>query len=363
MSVRLALAFLAAVSAYLIGSEKGWADEQARPNIVFILIDDAGFSDFGSYGSEIQTPNLDRIAQDGVRFTNFHVASTCEATRVMLQSGIDNHRAGAGTLQVVIADNQRGKPGYEGYLSDDAHSLGQLLHDAGYATYYTGKWNIGNGLARSPGARGWDRYMSLEQTGADNYEAKVYAPFNMEAVWWEDGHRAVLPPDFFSTKYYFDRMMQYIEEGRSSGKPFMAMIATQAVHSPLQAPNPDIEKYMHRYDVGWEKVRLERYQRQVNMGLVPAGLSLPVAPGAKRWESLSDEQRRDYSKKMAVYAGMLDNADQHTGRLIDYLKKSGQFDNTVFIIMSDNGADAYDLSQLNLPFKIWYNLNFALGYL
>ena len=187
MSVRLALAFLAAVSAYLIGSEKGWADEQARPNIVFILIDDAGFSDFGSYGSEIQTPNLDRIAQDGVRFTNFHVASTCEATRVMLQSGIDNHRAGAGTLQVVIADNQRGKPGYEGYLSDDAHSLGQLLHDAGYATYYTGKWNIGNGLARSPGARGWDRYMSLEQTGADNYEAKVYAPFNMEAVWWEDG--------------------------------------------------------------------------------------------------------------------------------------------------------------------------------
>ena len=118
-------------------------------------------------------------------------------------------------------------------------------------------------------------------------------------------------------------MMQYIEEGKSSGKPFMAMIATQAVHSPLQAPNPDIEKYMHRYDVGWEKIRLERYQRQVNMGLVPAGLSLPVAPGAKSWETLSDEQRRDYSKKMAVYAGMLDNANQHTGRLIDYLKKSG----------------------------------------
>ena len=362
MSGRRALAGLVAVSSLIMVFENSGAQAQSRPNIVFILIDDAGFSDFGAYGSEIETPNLDRIAQEGVRFTNFHVASTCEATRVMLQSGIDNHRAGAGTLQVVIADNQRGMPGYEGYLSDNAHSLGQLLHDAGYATYYTGKWNIGNGVERSPGGRGWDRYMSLEQTGADNYEAKVYAPFNMEAVWWEDGHRAVLPRDFFSTKYYFDKMMQYIEEGKSSGKPFMAMIATQAVHSPLQAPNPDIEKYMHRYNSGWEQIRSERYQRQVNMGLVPAGFSLPVAPGAKTWKSLSHEQQRDYSKKMAVYAGMLDNADQHTGRLINYLKKSGQFDNTVFIMMSDNGADAYDLSQLNLPFRIWYSLNFALGY-
>src|SRR3954451_11824265 len=218
MLPRLALAAVAAASPYLVACEKSGAEEQSRPNIVFILIDDAGFSDFGSYGSEIATPNLDRIAQEGVRFTNFHVASTCEATRVMLQSGIDNHRAGAGTLQVVIADNQKNQPGYEGYLSDEAHSLGQLLHDAGYATYYTGKWNIGNGVDRSPGARGWDRYMSLEHTGADNYEAKVYAPFNMEAVLWEDGHRAVLPPDFFSTKYYFDKMMQYIDEGKSSGK-------------------------------------------------------------------------------------------------------------------------------------------------
>jgi arylsulfatase A-like enzyme len=124
-----------------------------RPNIVFILIDDAGFGDFGAYGSEIATPNIDSIAKAGVRFTNFHTASTCESTRVMLQSGVDSHRAGAGTLLVTIADNQKGKPGYEGYLSDNVNSPGQLMRDGGYATYYTGKWNIGKGVERSPGAR------------------------------------------------------------------------------------------------------------------------------------------------------------------------------------------------------------------
>jgi arylsulfatase A-like enzyme len=121
-----------------------------RPNIVFILVDDAGFSDFGAYGSEIATPNIDSLANEGLRFTNFHTASTCEATRVMLHSGVDHHLAGAGTLSVVIAENQKGKPGYEGYLSDRVHSLGQLLRDGGYATYYSGKWNIGDGLERSP---------------------------------------------------------------------------------------------------------------------------------------------------------------------------------------------------------------------
>jgi len=332
------------------------------PNIVFVLIDDAGFSDFGAYGGEIATPNIDAIARSGVRFTNFHTASTCEASRVMLHSGVDNHRAGAGTLQVVIANNQKGKPGYEGHLSDQAHSLGQLLRDGGYATYFAGKWNIGNGLERSPGARGWDRYIGLEQTGADNYEAKVYAPFNLEPVWWEDGRRAQLPADFFSTRHYVDKMIRYVDEGRAGGKPFFSLISLQAVHSPPQAPQADIEKYLQRYEAGWDRVRAERYQRQVQMGLMPAGLQLPQAPNRRSWDSLSDAQKRAYAKRMAVYAGMLDNADQHIGRFREHLRKTGELDNTVFIVMSDNGADAYDLANLNLPFKVWYRLNYALGY-
>lgn len=338
------------------------APEAVRPNIVFVLIDDAGFSDLGVYGSEIATPNIDSIAREGVRFTNFHTASTCEATRVMLQSGIDNHRAGAGTLQAVIANNQKGKPGYEGYLSDHAHSLGQLMRDGGYATYYAGKWNIGGGLARAPGARGWDRYIALDQTGADNYEAKVYAPLNKEAVWWEDGKRAQLPADFFSTRHYVDKMIQYVDEGRASGKPFFGMIALQAVHSPLQAPQDDIEKYMPVYAAGWDRIRNSRYQNQVSMGLVPAGVTLPQAPHSRRWNSLDEGEQREYAKRMAVFAGMLDNADQHIGRFRDHLRKTGQLDNTAFIVMSDNGADAFDLSRINLPFRLWYRTHYSLAY-
>ncbi len=334
----------------------------ARPNIVFLLFDDIGFSDFGAYGSEIATPNIDALARSGVRFSNFHTASTCEATRVMLQSGVDNHRAGAGTLGVVIADNQKGKPGYEGYLSDEVHSLGQLMRDGGYATYYAGKWNIGKGVERSPGTRGWDRYVALEQTGADNFEAKVYAPFDLEAVWWEDGRLAELPKDFFSTQHYFDKAIQYIDEGRGRGKPFMAMIALQAVHSPLQAPQADIDQQRGRYELGWEKVREARYRRQVVMGLMPDGLQLPRAPYTREWASLTVEERRDAAKRMAVYAAMLSNADAQLGRFTDYLKKIGEFDNTVFIVMSDNGADPYDLARVNLPFRLWYAINRSLGH-
>lgn len=175
------------------------------------------------------------------------------------------------------------------------HSLGQLLRGGGYATYYSGKWNIGDGLERSPGARGWDRYLALEQTGADNFEAKVYAPFNLEAVWWEDGRRA------------------------------------------------------------------ERYARQVEMERVPDGLTLPRASPDREWARLSDDERRAETSKMAVFAAMLDNADQQIGRLREHLRSTGELDNTVFIVMSDNGADAYDLSQLNLAMRLWYRTNFALG--
>lgn len=356
----------------IVGAQTPPASQNAptkRPNIVLVILDDAGFSDFGSYGSEIATPNIDQLARTGVRLTNFHAASTCEPTRAMLLSGVDSHRAGAGALQVLIANNQKGKPGYEGYLSEKAHSLGQLLRDGGYATYFAGKWNQGNGLERAPGARGWDRYLALEQTGADNFEARTYAPFNLEAVWWENGKRAQLPADFYSTKTYVDRLIEYIEEGRASSKPFMAMLALQAPHTPLQAPAADIEKYVGRYDAGWTRIRAERYRRQVELGIMPAGLTLPRLPAAlgvphilnNDWERLSADERRQSARKMAVYAAMIDNADQHIGRLREHLRRAGDLDNTVFVVMSDNGADAVDFERLNPAFRLWYRVNFASG--
>jgi arylsulfatase A-like enzyme len=344
-----------------------------RPNIVFVLLDDAGFSDLGSYGGEIATPTFDTLARQGVRFSSFHTAATCEASRAMLHSGVDNHRAGAGALMPVIAESQKGQPGYEGYLSDRAHSLGQLMRDGGYATYFAGKWNLGYGLERSPGARGWERYLGLEQTGADNFEAKVWAPFNAEAVWWQDGQRFHPPKDFFSSKSYVDTLIRYIDEGRSgtaAGRPFFAMLSLQAVHSPLQAPQADIDRYAQRYRAGWDAVRAERYRKQVELGLVPAGLTLPKVPAALgfpflrgdgQWSAFSADEQREFAHKMAVYAGMLDNADQQVGRLREHLRKIGELDNTVFVVMSDNGADFTDTSRINLPFRAWYRWVYPAG--
>ena len=349
------------------------APPRLRPNIVFVLLDDAGFSDLGSYGGEIATPTMDALAAQGVRFSNFHTAPTCEASRAMLHSGVDNHRAGMGALMPVIAESQKGKPGYEGYLSDHAHSLGALMRDGGYATYFAGKWNLGYGLGRDPGTRGWDRYLALEQTGADNFEAKVWAPFNTEAVWWQDGQRFHPPKDFYSSRAYADALMRYIDEGRRAGgaaKPFLAMLSLQAVHAPLQAPPADIERYAQRYQAGWDRIRAERYQRQVQMGLMPDGLTLPRVPaslgfphlrGDGDWSRFSASEQRQMAQRMAVYAGMLDNADQQIGRLREHLRRIGELDRTVFVIMSDNGADFTDVSQVNLPFRAWYRWNFPAG--
>lgn len=371
MITRLLLALAALALAHSTVAAQTTAPR--KPNIVFVLLDDAGFSDLGSYGGEIATPTFDTLAKQGVRFSNFHTAATCEASRAMLHSGVDNHRAGAGALMPVIADSQKGQPGYEGYLSERAHSLGTLMRDGGYATYFAGKWNLGYGLERGPGARGWDRYLGLEQTGADNYEAKVWAPFNTEAVWWQDGQRYVPPKDFFSTRTYVDTVIRYIDEGRkgsAADKPFFAMLSLQAVHSPLQAPQADIDKYAKRYAAGWDVIRAERYQRQVETGLMPAGLTLPRVPAALgfpylrgdgAWASFSEAEQREFAAKMAVYAGMLDDADRQVGRLREHLKKIGELDNTVFIIMSDNGADFTDTSRINLPFRAWYAMNYPAG--
>lgn len=364
-----------AAAALLLNPTLGAAATPAakRPNFVFVLLDDAGYSDLGSYGSEIATPTFDTLARQGVRFSNFHTAATCEASRAILHSGVDNHLAGAGALMPVIAESQKGQPGYEGYLSDRAYSLGQLLKDGGYATYFAGKWNLGYGLERGPGARGWDRYLGLEQTGADNFEAKVWAPFNTEAVWWQDGKRYVPPKDFFSTTTYVDTVIRYIDEGRAgkaADKPFFAMLALQAVHSPLQAPQADIDKYAKVYQAGWDKVRAERYRRQVEMGLMPAGLTLPRVPAALGfpylrgngdWASFSEAEQREFARKMAVYAGMLDHADREIGRLREHLRRIGELDNTVFIVMSDNGADFTDTSRINGPFRAWYRINYPAG--
>ena len=197
------------------------------------------------------------------------------------------------------------------------------------------------------------------QTGSDNYEAKNYAPIDDASTWYEGTTEIALPSDFYSTKYYVDRMIGFLENDKNMTKPFFSVVALQANHYPHQVPKEYIDRYMGRYDKGWDQVRKERYAHQVQMGVVPAGPEPRLGPGAVAWNTLSDKDKREYAKRMAVYAGMLEAADEHIGRLRDYLKKAGKLNNTVFIVLSDNGADPY---RLDKTFWFWYMFNYNVGY-
>jgi len=319
-----------------------------------------GFADLGCYGSEISTPNIDALAAKGVRFTNFHTASTCSPTRSMLLTGVANHLIGFGNMDEIMADNQIGKPGYEGYLSNRAVTLPTLLKSAGYHTYMAGKWHLGKEKSHLPASRGFERSIALMESGADNWEKKSYLPLYDDVTFYE-GFKKVdeLPEDWFSTDYYTDRMIEYIGKDHGDGKPFFGYLSYQAQHYPLQAPKEYIEKYLGTYDDGWELLRKRQYDNQVKMGLMPAGLTMQRNPDVPDWDKLSDKDKRYYSKRMAVYAAMMENLDSNIGRLLDYLRKIKELDNTVIVFMDDNGADNNDQVKI---FPEWYAANFDLSY-
>ena len=330
-----------------------------RPNIVVFLLDDTGYADLGAYGSEIETPNIDALAASGVRFTNYHTAATCSPTRSMLLTGADNHLTGMGNMIEIMADNQFDQPGYEGYMSNRVVTVATLLKDAGYHTYMAGKWHLGKTKDSLPAARGFERSVALMESGADNWEKKTYLPLYDFVHFYEGFEEIDLPDDFFSTDYYVDRIKEYIDKDRNDGKPFFAYVSLQAQHYPLQAPKEYIDKYDGVYDIGWDEIREQRYQRQIEMGIMPDGLEMRPIVYAEPWESLSEDERRMRAKQQAVYAGMLDNADANLGRLIDYLEEIGEADNTLIIVKSDNGADNNEQDKV---FPEYYAANFDMSY-
>jgi len=330
-----------------------------RPNIIIVLLDDTGYADLGAYGSEISTPNIDHLASAGVQFTNFHAAAACTPTRGMLLTGVDNHRVGMGNMLEIMADNQFDQPGYEGFMGYSVVTLPTLLKDSGYHTYMAGKWHLGKTKKSIPAARGFERSISLMESGADNFEKKSYLPMYDFVHFYEDFEEVDLPEDFFSTDYYTDRLIEYIGKDHGDGKPFFGYLSLQAQHYPLQAPKEYIDKYDGVYEVGWDEIRARRYARQVELGLMPAGLTLPPIAAAPPWDSLSDEDRRMYAKRMTVYAGMLENVDANFGRLTAYLEEIGEADNTVIVFMSDNGPDN---NEQDKNFPEWYAANFDLSY-
>lgn len=311
----------------------------SRPNVVVILADDAALTDFGAYGGEAHTPNIDALAARGAMFTQFRASPLCSPSRAMLLTGMDNHLTGFATIPEVLPSEQRGKPGYSMALEPGVLTLADRLRKLGYRTLMVGKWHLGEEAGAMPQAHGFDRSFALAASGADNWEKKAYIPYYKDAPWYEDGVEADLPHDFYSSRFIVDKMIAYLRETDQS-KPFFAYLPFQAVHIPVQAPAELIARYKGRYEAGWDVLRRERQQRAVALGLVPPGAAMAdLPPGYRRWDDLSDEDRVLYAARMEVHAAMLEAMDMHIGRLIDHLKASGQYDNTIFVLASDNGPE------------------------
>ncbi|MFK8049875.1 MAG: sulfatase-like hydrolase/transferase, partial [Halioglobus sp.] len=260
------LAWLPAVVAQTGAS--GAPPSGAPPNIVLIVADDIGFSDFGSYGGEIETPHIDALAQAGIRFTNFHVASSCAPTRAMLMTGTDSHLAGIGSMRELMPLSHRGKPGYGGVLNDRVQTIAQRLQSAGYRTSAAGKWHLGIEARNLPPARGFDYSVIQADSGSDNFEMRPYLPMQAEAYWFENGEQLrSLPQGFYSSTHFVDKTIEFLRSSSSQRKPFFAYVAFMANHTPIQAPAHFIDRYRGRYLEGWVAVRKARTQKLRESGL------------------------------------------------------------------------------------------------
>jgi arylsulfatase len=318
---------------------------EPRPNFLLVMVDDMGWTDIGSFGSEIDTPNLDALAQGGVTFSDFHVSVSCSPTRSMLLSGTDNHIAGLGNMGEMLAPEQKGKPGYEGHLNDRVVSLAEVLRQGGYHTYMAGKWHLGHAPGQYPHDRGFERSLSLLFGGASYWRDM----FGMMAVHEEvaeyvldDEKLEALPADFYATRSYADFLIEAIRSNGADGKPFFAYLAFTAPHDPLQVPEPWLSRYRGVYDDGYEALKEKRAARARMLGLVPESAQTPARHKMlAAWESLSKEQQALGARGMEVYAGMVSNMDYHFGRVVDFLKDIGEYDNTVIVFLSDNGPNPW----------------------
>jgi arylsulfatase A-like enzyme len=314
-----------------------------RPNFLVIVADDLGFSDIGAFGGEIDTPNLDRLAHAGIRFTDFHSAPACSPTRSMLLTGTDHHVAGIGTMAEVVPPGFRGAPGYEGYLNDRVVALPELLRDAGYLTLMSGKWHLGTTIETSPWARGFERSFALLPGGASHYGGSAAVGFlPAPTLYTEDDQFTTVGDDFYSSDSYTDALLRYLRErAPEDDRPFFAYLPFQAPHWPLQAPAESVAKYRGRYDAGPDALREERLTALKRLGLCPPDVEPHpvVADGAPEWAEMTAEERALSARSMEVYAGMVDRMDRNIGRVVDHLADTGELDDTVVIFMSDNGAE------------------------
>ena len=347
----------------LLLSNPSLADE--RPNIVLIIADDVGFSDIGAFGSEIRTSNLDALASEGIRLTNYHAAPTCAPSRSMLLTGIDHHLAGSGTNPAGLfrLPELRGRPGYEGYLNDRVVTFSTMLRDAGYHTYATGKWDPGNRPGRLPVDHGFEKSFVLAAGGASHFDdmAGTTRPVAIAPYYENDRKVETLPEDFYSSEFYTDRTIEYIESNNDE-QPFLAYLSYTAGHWPLQVPDDWLDRYADDYDEGWHEIRESRFNRQKDMGIIPAHARLSAGhPSVQDWDKLSPAQLEVELKRMRVYAAMIENMDHNIGRLLQVLKERDTNRETVIIFLSDNGSEGNAIDGI-LDNRYWIPSNFDNRY-
>ncbi|WP_437921410.1 arylsulfatase [Sphingobacterium sp. LRF_L2] len=308
---------------------------QEKPNIVVILVDDLGFSDLGCYGGEIPTPNIDKLAQEGVRLTNFYNTARCCPSRAALLTGVYPHQAGIGHMM-----NDRGEnhPAYRGHLNTETVTFAEVLKDAGYFTAMTGKWHVGQAAGVIPSKRGFDRSLNAPAGGfyyGSGNNAKVFLDGRLL-----DNDAPELPKDWYSTDLWTQYGLKFIDEAIDEQKPFLLYLAHNAPHFPLQAPQEEIDVFRGKYLEGWEVFRQRRYEKQQELGLIDKSWKLPpFNPNVPKWDSLSSVEKDRYDHMMAIYAAVVSHLDQSVGELVAGLKKRGVFDNTVIVFISDNGGN------------------------
>jgi arylsulfatase A-like enzyme len=326
---------------FILGASISAADQpDTRPNILLIVADDLGYADLGVFGSDIRTPNIDELAQQGVIFSQFHTAPMCAPTRSMLLSGNNNHVAGMAD-QGPDGFMKESVPGYEGHLSDRVMPLPRVLKDAGYHTYTVGKWHLGVEKENSPWAAGFERSFGVVEGAATHFDGRGFE--NGPSIYREDGELVDYPKGQYSTALYTDRLLEFIDANKGDGKPFFAFAAYTSPHWPLQVPADELDRYAGAYDEGYDVLRRKRFESLKRAQIIPDDSRLPprwdeITP----WENLSKDQQRRESRKMELYAAMVENLDGHVGRLISYLEQNGLDKNTLVVFMSDNGAAPED---------------------
>lgn len=320
----------------------------ASPNILLLVADDLGYSDIGAFGSEIATPHIDSLVAQGRMMTDFYSAPSCSPTRAMLLTGNDQHMAGLGLMAEVRKRRFPGNvpvlPGYEGVLRHQVVTLAQLLNDAGYKTILSGKWHLGKTEDLQPQNQGFEQSWTVLEGGSANFKQDEMGLFpNYPATFLHNGKPLELPEDFNATEYYTDKLIASTEAARKEGRPFFALAAYTAPHWPLQAPDRYLEMYRGKYDEGYQIIADARIGRMKELGLLPDDFpDRAVLDESPAWETLSAEEQQRSAREMEVYAAMVTQLDTEVGRLVNHLKRTGQYEDTFIMFMSDNGPESKD---------------------